>query len=107
MKAPRRIDLVFSGVILSLILMVVAFAASHPRKPAAPTDSRDPRGIQGAVLLMRDLYPGRQFRIIWSHDLNGWRTGFAIPLEEPRFGPISISCPTGLNMGTAPCHLIH
>lgn len=104
MMTQRQINLVFSGVILSLIFMVVAFAAFHPRKPVP---MGDPREVREATRFMADLYPGRRFRIVWNEGRDGWRTGFAIPLDEPRFSPIQIECPTDLNMGTAPCHLIH
>ena len=106
----RQISLTFLGVVLAICALFLGFILAHSPKPD-PTRmsrvSRAARDLQVAQAFMADLYPGRRFRFLWNEGRDGWRTGFAIPLDEPRFSPIQIECPTGSNVGTFPCHLIH
>lgn len=103
----RQISLTFLGVVVAICSLFLGFFVAHPPKPEPTRVSRAAHELQVAQAFMADLYPGRRFRILWNEGRDGWRIGFAIPLDEPRFGPVQIDCPIDGNLNTLRCHLIH
>lgn len=92
------------GTILILALALLYLSRTTGHSVAAPRTKITVQ--QEADLFLATLYPHRHFRVVWDVGETSWplnapgtyrqhwyKSGHAIPLEEPAFAPFTIECP--------------